>query len=133
MRFSELSGLTGLPIDRLRHRFRNEDVLTVLPVSDELTGRDCLLVATPMKLAVVIADGSPSSDEWMSRWAPWEALRFVHEAEPLAEPDEDTYRLTVHVGGLTFHARLQGDAGRRWLRDFVVAAQACREALTRSA
>ena len=132
MRFRELSGLSGLPIDRLRQRFRNEEVLTLLPVSDELTGRDCLLVATPVKLAVVIADAGPSSEDWTTRWAPWEVVRLAHEAEPLADAADD-YRLTVRVGRLTFHAHLFGDAGQRWLRDFVVVTQARQEALARSA
>ena len=132
MRFKELTGLTGLSIDRLCYRFRNEEVITLLPVSDELTGRDCLLVATPVKLAVVIADASPTSEDWMTHWAPWEVVRLAHEAEPPAEGD-DAYQLSVHVGGLTFHAYLCGDAGQRWLRDFVVATQARQEALARSA
>ena len=47
----------------------------------------------------------------MTRWAPWEVVRLADEAEPFPEAD-DTHRLTVRLGGLTFHgAKLVAAAG----------------------
>ena len=64
MRFRNLTGLTGLPIDCIRHRFRNEDVLTVLSVKGELAGREALLVATPNTLAVISDHRHASLQRW---------------------------------------------------------------------
>ena len=132
MRFGDLEGLTSLPIERVRHQFRHEEILTVLPVSGDVAGRDSLLVATSSWLAVLTGEADPKSDQWMTRWAPWDAVRFANEGEAAADADEETYHLTVHIDGLTFQARLSGPAGQRALRDFVVAAQARRAALAPS-
>ena len=56
MRFRNAAGLVDLPIYAVEHRFRNEPVLTVLPVRGGVGGRDALLVALPTELAVIIAD-----------------------------------------------------------------------------
>ena len=132
MRFEDLDGLTSLPIERVRHRFRHEDVLTVLPASGAVAGRDSLLVATSLKLAILTADTETDSQQWMTHWAAWVAVRLADEGAVAAATEEETYSLTVHVGGLTFHAQLAGPAGQRALRDFVVATQARRAALTAS-
>ncbi|MFV2063647.1 MAG: hypothetical protein ACC726_09055 [Chloroflexota bacterium] len=131
MRFGDLEGLTSLPIDRVRHRFRHEDVLTVLPVSGNATGLTSLLVATSSGLAIVTADKDPESGHWSTRWEPWDEVRFTDEGEaaPDAPAQYDGY--AVHIGALTFHAQLAGPAGARALRDFVIAAQARRAALLR--
>lgn len=129
MRFGDLDGLTGLPIERVRHRFRHEEVITVLPVSEDIAGRDSLLVAIPDKLAVVTGDADPDSHHWMTRWAPWDTVRLADEGETTPHPEQKGYGLTVYVGGLTFHARLMGPIAQRSLRDFVVAVQARRAAL----
>ena len=129
MRFGDLEGLTSLPIERVRHRFRNEDVLGVLPVTADVAERDALLVATAFKLAVVTGDTDPESPHWMSRWAPWDVVRLAHEQAHTPAADGEAYQLTIHVGGLVLQARLPGPAGQRALRDFVVIAQARREAL----
>lgn len=130
MRFGDLEGLTSLPVGRLRERFRYEEIVTVLPARVEGTGHDAILVATRPMLAILTAipEGSPPGEPWMTSWAPWDSVRFLHDAEPGWDAD-DEYRLTVLVGGLTFHARLAGESGRRALRDFVVAVQAVRAAL----
>ena len=130
MRLEDLRGLTGLPIEPVRHQLRHEDVVTVLPVRGESGRRDWLLVATPAKLAVLTGDTGPASGHWMTYWAPWDAVRISDEPE--MAPDDDLYRLAVHVGGLTFHAALGGLAGQRALRDFVVAVWARHEALALS-
>ena len=132
MRFGDLAGLTSLPIERVRHRFRHEEVLTVLPVTGEVTSRGSLLVATASKLAILTADADPASPQWMTHWAPWETVRLADEGALAAAIEEDTYGLTVHVGGLTFHAWLWGPVGQRALRDFVVATQARQTALASS-
>jgi hypothetical protein len=129
MRFGDLEGLTSLPIERVRHRFRNEDVLAVLPVTADVADRDALLVATALKLAVVTGDTDPESPHWMSRWAPWDVVRLTVEEELAPATDRETYGLTIHVGGLVLQARLPGLAGQRALRDFVVMVQARHEAL----
>jgi len=129
MRFGDLEGLTSLPIERVRHRFRNEDVLAVLPVTADVADRDALLVATVFKLAVVTGDTDPESPHWMSRWAPWDVVRLAVEEELAPATDRETYGLTIHVGGLVLQARLPGPAGQRALRDFVVMVQARHEAL----
>ena len=56
MRFRNLDGLVDLPIDSIRHRFRNEQVLTVLPVHGSIAGRSSLLVALPESLAIIARD-----------------------------------------------------------------------------
>ena len=128
MRFEDLPGLTSLPIEPVRHRFRNEEVLTVLPASGEVAARDSLLVATSSKLAILTADADPASHRWMTHWAPWEAVQLADEGALAAATEEETYSLTVYAGGLTFHARLWGPAGQRALRDFVVVVQSRRSA-----
>ena len=132
MRFGDLEGLTSLPLDRVSQQFRHEDVLTVLPVSRDVAGGDSLLVATPLKLAVLTSDADPPSDHWMTTWASWDAVRFAGEGDGVLDADPEGYGLAVHVGGLTFHAQLAGPAGQRALRDFVVATQARQAALTAS-
>lgn len=130
MRFRNLEGLIDLPIDAVRHRFRNEDVLAVLPVTTDVTVREALLVATAFKLAVVTGDTDPESLHWMSRWASWDVVRLAVEEELGPAMDEQTYGLTIHVGGLVYQARLSGLAGQRALRDFVVVVQDRCETLT---
>jgi hypothetical protein len=120
MRFGDLAGHSSLPIDFVEQRFRNEDVLTVLPVVREVTPQESLLVATALNLAIVTADADPSSGHWMTRWASWHSVTLDDEGQ-LASQD-DVYALTVHVGGLAFQARLPGAAGRQAIRDFVLAA-----------
>lgn len=126
LRFGDLEGLTTLPIERLRDRFRNEEVLTVLPVRADGSSRDSLLVATTTMLAILTGETTPTGG-WMTRWAPWDGVGFADLDATAA--DDDTYSLTVLVDRLRFHAELHGEPGRRGLRDFVIAVQACRAAL----
>ncbi len=132
MRFGDLEGLTSLPVDGVKRRFRHEDVLTVLPVSGEVAGRDSLLVATPPRLAILTTVEHPGSDQWMTQWVSWDTVGLAVEGALAAATEEETYGLTIDVGGLTFHARLWGPDGQRALRDFVVAAQARQAALASS-
>jgi hypothetical protein len=124
MRFEDLHGLTALPVDHVEHRFRNEEIITVLPA---LTGggQHALLVATPLKAAVVIGE-TPEGEHWMTYWAPWESIRILDDRAT----DDGTYGLTLEVGRLTFDAQLRGRGGQRALRDFVVAIQSCQAAAT---
>jgi len=132
MRFGDLEGLTSLPIEGVKHRFRHEDVLTVLPVSGEVAGQDSLLVATPLRLAILTTVEHLESDQWMTQWVSWDTVGIAVEGALAAATEEETYGLTVDVGGLTFHVRLWGPEGQRALRDFVVAAQARQAALASS-
>jgi hypothetical protein len=119
MRFGELRGLSTLPVKRLVEQFRNEDVLTVLPVRGGASALESLLVATPTALAVLTSLPGPPG-QWMTRWAPWDSVRVSQPPAPPGQPP-DVARLEIHVGGQVFLAWLQGEAGRRALRDFVVA------------
>jgi hypothetical protein len=123
MRFRNLEGLTDLPIDAVKHRFRYEQVLTVLPVHGAFAGRDSLLVATPTELAIVTAD-TRRRDRWMTSLAPWDVVRLGE-----VESEAGTHHLAVDVGNLTFHAELWGPKGEKALRDFVIAARAQHEAI----
>ena len=126
MRFGDLPGLTSLPVDHVEHRFRNERVITVLPVR-AAAGRDSLLVATPTKAAVVIGEAQ-AGEQWMTYWAPWDTVRIIDDQAT----DDDTYGLTLSVGRLTFDAQLPGREGQRALRDFVVVVQSRHSALASS-
>lgn len=123
MRFRNLSGLIDLPIDAVEHRFRNEPVLTVLPVHGVITGRDSLLVALPTELAVLTAD-THRPDGWMQSFVPWEVVGLG-----VIRSGSGTHRLNVYVGTMTLLAELWGPMGERALRDFVVAAGAVPETM----
>ena len=122
MKFEDLQGLTSLPVEHVRHRFRGEEVITVLPVRT-VAGRQSLLVATPAKAAVVIGE-TPPSEHWMTYWAPWDTVRIVDDQAT----EDGVYGLTLSVGRLTFDAQLLGREGQRALRDFVVVVQSRRSA-----
>ena len=122
MHFGDLRGLTSLPVEHVRHRFRGEEVIAVLPVRT-VAGRQSLLVATPSKAAVVIGE-APASEHWMTYWAPWDTVRIVDDLAT----DDGMYGLTLSVGRLTFDAQLLGREGQRALRDFVVVVQTRRSA-----
>lgn len=126
VRFADVEGLTTLPVEQLGDWFRNEEVVTVLPVRAEGSPRDTLLVATTTKLAILTGEPSGTGG-WMSRWAPWDAVGLTNAGATSA--DDDTQVLTVQVDRVRFRAELQGEPGRRGLRDFVVAVQACQAAL----
>ncbi len=126
MRFGDLEGLSALAIEQLRHRFRNEDVLSVLPVRTADSSLDSLLVATTTMLAILTTDDG-SNSAWMTRWAPWDAVRFADMGAAAAV--EDLFFLTIVVHRARFHAELRGETGRRALRDFVVAVERCRGGL----
>ena len=52
MQFADLDGLTPLPVEHIEHRFRNEEVITVLPLRGS-AGQPSLVVATPFILAKI--------------------------------------------------------------------------------
>ena len=116
MRFRNVAGLIDLPIYAVEHRFRNEPVLTVLPVRGAIGGPDALLVALPTELAVIIADPD-RRDGWMTYLAPWEVVVL---GEVVSE--DGMHRLAVHIDSLALQVELWGPSGERALRDFVVAA-----------
>ena len=124
MRFAELQGLTSLPVEHVKRRFRNEEVITVLPAQGA-AGQQALLVVTPSKAAVVIGE-TPAGEHWMTYWAPWETVRIIDDRAT----DDEVYGLTLSVGRLMFDAELEGRDGQRALRDFVVAVQSRHSALT---
>lgn len=119
VRFGELRGLTSLPINRVRDQFRYEEVLTVLPVRDAGSGHETLFVATRPTLALLTPVRLPPR-HWMTRWAPWDSVTIADPGDPSGQDDE-LYRLGLLVGSRAFHAQLRGEAGRKALRDFVVA------------
>ena len=118
MWLKDLQSLTSLPVEHVRHRFRNEEVVAVLPTLAP-AGQDSILVATPPKLAVVVG-GGPMGGYWMTYWTSWDTVRIADD-----EASEDGwYGLRVSIGERMFQARLHGLQGQRALRDFVVAVQA---------
>ena len=117
MQFADLDGLTPLPVEHIEHRFRNEEVITVLPLRGS-AGQPSLVVATPSKAAIVVGE-VPPSEHWMTYWAPWDTVAL---ADDLAS-EEDMYGLTVLIGKLAFDVQLPGPSGQRALREFVVAVQ----------
>ena len=127
MRFGDLEGLSALTIEQLHHRFRNEEVLTVLPVRAAGSALDSLLVATSTMLAILTAEAEPGGG-WTTRWAPWDVVRFADMGA--AAMVEDLFFLTIVVHRTRFHAELRGESGRRALRDFVVAVERCRGTLS---
>ena len=116
MRFRNVAGLVDLPIYAIEHRFRNEPVLTVVPVRGAVAGRDALLVALPTELAVVIAD-SERRDGWMTYLAPWEVVMAGR-----IESEHGIHRLTVRIDSLVLQVELWGPKGERALRDFALVA-----------
>lgn len=118
MQFPDLDGLTALPVEHIEHRFRNEEVITVLPLRGS-AGQPSLIVATPAKAAIVVGEGPPS-EHWMTYWAPWDTVALTDE--PAVE--DGVYGLTVLIGKLTFDVQLPGPQGQRALREFVVTVQA---------
>jgi hypothetical protein len=127
LRFGDLEGLSALTIEQLHHRFRNEEVLTVLPVRAAGSALDSLLVATSTMLAILTAEAEPGGG-WTTRWAPWDVVRFADMGA--AAMVEDLFFLTIVVHRTRFHAELRGESGRRALRDFVVAVERCRGTLS---
>lgn len=123
MRFEQLRTLTGLPVDRIRRRFRNEEVGAVLPATVGDGAKESLLVATSQALAIVTGDRMGDGEDWMLRWVPWEVVRISDGTNPWTAAVDDEYQLFVEVGGLTFTTSLPGEDGRKALRDFVVAAR----------
>ena len=118
MRFRNAAGFVDLPIYAVEHRFRNEPVLTVLPVRGAIAGRDALLVALPTELAVIISDPE-RRDGWMTYLAPWEVVTLGE-----VESEHGIHRLDVHIESLVLQAELWGPKGERALQDFVVVATA---------
>ena len=118
MRFRNVAGLVDLPIYAVEHRFRNEPVLTVLPVRGAIAARDALLVALPNELAVLIADPQ-RRDGWTTYLAPWEVVTLGE-----VESENATHRLAVRIDSLVLHVELWGPRGERALHDFVTVAGA---------
>ena len=114
MRFRDTAGHVDLPIYAIEHRFRNEPVLTVLPVRGAIAARDALLVALPTELAVVIGDPE-RRDGWMTFLAPWEVVMLGE-----VESEAGIHRLVVTIDSLVLHVELWGPKGERALRAFVV-------------
>lgn len=122
MRFEDLHGLTSLPIEHIQHRFRNEEVISVLP-GEGSARRPSLLVATPLKAAVVISE-SPAGEQWMTFWVPWDAVQIVDDFAT----DAGLFGLTLQIGRQSFVAEMSGPAGQKALRDFIVLVQSHRSA-----
>jgi hypothetical protein len=118
--FTQLRGLTSLPIEPIGRQFRDEDVRAVLPARLAARATEALLVATSSALAIVVAAKAPAM-RWKVHWAPLEAIGLSDGTDPWTEAFEDEYQLFVDVGRVRFESHLEGDVGRRVLRDFVAA------------
>jgi len=124
VRFRNAAGLVDLPIYAVEDRFRNEPVLTVLPVRGAIAARDALLVALPAEVAVIIGDPE-RRDGWMTYLAPWDVVEVGE-----IDSENGSHHLAVRIDSLVLHVELWGPKGERALRDFVVAAGARPETLT---
>ena len=123
MRFLTLKDQTVLPVERIRHQFRNEEVRSVLPARLAGGTSDTLLVATTSALAIVTGvPGSPR--RWLTRWAPWDAVHFGGRIETRHQRGHDVHHLAVRVDRLRFESYLPGRIGLRAMRDFVDASRA---------
>jgi hypothetical protein len=118
VRFRNAAGLVDLPIYAVEDRFRNEPVLTVLPVRGAIAARDALLVALPTEVAVIIGDRE-RRDGWMTYLAPWEVVEVgdIHS-------ENGSHHLVVRIDSLVLNVELWGPKGERALRDFAVVAGA---------
>lgn len=131
MRIKDLAGLTALPIERVHSRFRDDEVLAVLPVSSDDPLGESILVGTRRRLAIVSRPGGAARDRLVTRWARWDAVRLAGDGDGGEGVDDaSVFRLAVGVGSRTFHAWLHGAAGQAALRDFVIAARSMQEATT---
>jgi hypothetical protein len=131
MRLDDLQELTTLPGERLGLAFRSERVLAVLPVSEPSTGQATVLVATPTKLGVVTLSRRSGRDRWVTRWAPWDAVRLgTGVVASAGDRSHSRLRAAIRIGGHTFHGVLSGRPGRAALSDFALAVRSRREALS---
>ena len=128
MQFDRLRDLTALPADRLETAFQREDVIAVLPVSRPGSGEATVLVATPGKLGIATLRRFAGRRRWITRWAPWDAVRLDSRPGRADGPAEES-QAPVTVGGNDFRSVLGGDAGRVALRDFGRSARQRRRAL----
>ena len=128
MQFDGLRDLTALPADRLETAFQREDVIAVLPVSEPGSGEATVLVATPRKLGIATLRRLAGRGRWITRWAPWDAVRFDGGPKRANGPDVQS-EAPVTVGGKEFRAVLGGSTGAVALRDFGRSARRRRRAL----
>jgi hypothetical protein len=124
MRFLTLRDQTVLPVERIRDQFRNEEVRSVLPARLEDGTADSLLVATTSALAIITGTADSRRGGWMTRWAPWDAVRLADRIETRHEAGRDVHHLAVVVDRLRFESYLRDEIGFRAMRDFVEAARA---------
>lgn len=103
-------------------RFRRKDVLAVLPARAD-DGQEATLIAMPFGLIAWSGRGLPRSRRTYHDYVVWDAVRLASE-DGFADA---WFGLRLEVGGAAYHAWLQGEAGRRKLRDFVVLVQAHRD------
>lgn len=123
MRFRSLKDLTSMPVEGIRHQFRNEEVRSVVPARLAATTTESLLVATTTALAIVTADPRARSKRWMTRWAPWDVVRLGGDIRSLGRPNGVEYTLDVRIDRLHFVSMGPGETGLRALRDFAAAAR----------
>jgi hypothetical protein len=124
MRFLTLKDQTVLPVERIRRQFRNEEVRSVLPARLEDGTTDSLLVATTSALAIITGAPGSRRRHWMTRWAPWDAVRLDDRIETRREAGHVVYHIGVGVDRLRFESYLPGDTGLRAMKDFLAASRA---------
>lgn len=122
MQFERLRDLTALPADRLETAFQHEHVIAVLPVSEPGSGEATVLVATPRKLGIATLRRLAGRSRWITRWAPWGAVRLDSRATAGSKSSVGS-ETPVSVGGKRFRSVLGGNTGRAALRDFARSAR----------
>lgn len=117
MRFDRLRHLTSLPVERLDSAFQREHVTAILPVSEPGSGLATILVATPRKLGVATLRRPAGKGRWITRWAPWDAVRLPDD---FTDHGSRLRRLqpAISVDGRSFRPVLGGRLGKVALSDF---------------
>jgi hypothetical protein len=120
VQFTQLRGLTNLPVDTIGRQFQSENVRAVLPARLVARTTEALLVATTSALAIVVP-ARASAVPWKVHWASLENVALSDGSDPWTRDLDGEYQLFVDIGRVRFESHLSGETGRRVLRDFVAA------------
>jgi hypothetical protein len=117
VRFDGLRDQTTLPADRLEAAFQHEDVMAVLPVQEPGSSTPTVLVATPRKLGVASLRRLAGTRRWVTRWAPWGAVRLDIGPQSTSRRGKRA-RSVVTIAGKRFRSMLPGPRGTAAAREF---------------
>lgn len=120
-----LRRVTSLPLERAIAALSDCEVRGVIVASGGHAWREHLLAVTSRGLAILrpAARGRETDGDWAIQFVRWPLVRLGELSETPAEDHGLRFDLVVRAGRRTFVALLDGPAGQRALRDFVVAVQ----------